>query len=600
MHKGRAAVIWLLILIPTILIGVGSLVLLRHEQERIEQASERALYDRAQLLVDDINVAVSSLQEGLLENLENTPLKDIEETLLQMERENPMIRNTFICKEDGQVLLPVPSELLSPEKKQFLSRYGALFTGRVAWIERKEEGSGQYATSLKPDLILQEEASAISQNDIQQAQEPSQQKQTEPQTVAQQAWGNARSQTIGSISKLARRNFNPNYKAAGSEWATLTGVEKGWMPWYWENEFYMLGYIQALQQGLCYGVEIEMIALLSRLVPALEPAQTSEMLIALEDKNGRIINYVGEGEIIADMKPEVTIPIGAKLPHYRISVYSAGFSYGGSAGQSFMIISSLLVGIFVLSIITGGIMLNAHAKKSQQDAIQKTSFVSNVSHELKTPLTTIRMYTELLHDERVKDPDKRSNYLKIILNESERLSRLVNNVLDFGRLEQGRKHYELTDINLNQLISEVMETQYLRLDKAGFKTTILLPDKPIDIQSDRDALEQVLINVTDNALKYAQAGKELTIQVTQNGPSTLIRIMDRGPSIPRAHQKKIFDKFHRVDDSLTAEKGGSGLGLSIAQRLLQDLNGKLIFEDREGGGAVFTIIIPGEHGAEVT
>lgn len=600
MHKGRAAVIWLLILIPTILIGVGSLVLLRHEQERIEQASERALYDRAQLLVDDINVAVSSLQEGLLENLENTPLKDIEETLLQMERENPMIRNTFICKEDGQVLLPVPSELLSPEKKQFLSRYGALFTGRVAWIERKEEGSGQYAASLKPDLILQEEASAISQNDIQQAQEPSQQKQTEPQTVAQQAWGNARSQTIGSISKLARRNFNPNYKAAGSEWATLTGVEKGWMPWYWENEFYMLGYIQALQQGLCYGVEIEMIALLSRLVPALEPAQTSEMLIALEDKNGRIINYVGEGEIIADMKPEVTIPIGAKLPHYRISVYSAGFSYGGSAGQSFMIISSLLVGIFVLSIITGGIMLNAHAKKSQQDAIQKTSFVSNVSHELKTPLTTIRMYTELLHDERVKDPDKRSNYLKIILNESERLSRLVNNVLDFGRLEQGRKHYELTDINLNQLISEVMETQYLRLDKAGFKTTILLPDKPIDIQSDRDALEQVLINVTDNALKYAQAGKELTIQVTQNGPSTLIRIMDRGPSIPRAHQKKIFDKFHRVDDSLTAEKGGSGLGLSIAQRLLQDLNGKLIFEDREGGGAVFTIIIPGEHGAEVT
>lgn len=600
MHKGRAAVIWLLILIPTILIGVGSLVLLRHEQERIEQASERALYDRAQLLVDDINVAVSSLQEGLLENLENTPLKDIEETLLQMERENPMIRNTFICKEDGQVLLPVPSELLSPEKKQFLSRYGALFTGRVAWIERKEEGSGQYATSLKSDLILQEEASAISQNDIQQAQEPSQQQQTEPQTIAQQAWGNARSQTIGSISKLARRNFNPNYKAAGSEWATLTGVEKGWMPWYWENEFYMLGYIQALQQGLCYGVEIEMMALLSRLVPALEPAQTSEMLIALEDKNGRIINYVGEGEIIADMKPEVTIPIGAKLPHYRISVYSAGFSYGGSAGQSFMIISSLLVGIFVLSIITGGIMLNAHAKKSQQDAIQKTSFVSNVSHELKTPLTTIRMYTELLHDERVKDPDKRSNYLKIILNESERLSRLVNNVLDFGRLEQGRKHYELTDINLNQLISEVMETQYLRLDKAGFKTTILLPDKPIDIQSDRDALEQVLINVTDNALKYAQAGKELTIQVTQNGPSTLIRIMDRGPSIPRAHQKKIFDKFHRVDDSLTAEKGGSGLGLSIAQRLLQDLNGKLIFEDREGGGAVFTITIPGEHGAEVT
>jgi signal transduction histidine kinase len=343
---------------------------------------------------------------------------------------------------------------------------------------------------------------------------------------------------------------------------------------------------------MCYGVEIEMIALLSRLTTSLEAVRTPQTIISLEDKHGKIINYIGDGEISEGVVPTLTIPVGPNLPHYQVSVYSAGFGYGGSLGSSFLLVSSLLVGIFVLSIITGGILLNAHAQKSQRDAIQKTSFVSNVSHELKTPLTTIRMYTELLHEERITDASKRKNYLQVILNESERLSRLVNNVLDFGRLEQGRKKYELNSIDLSALINEVMEGQCLRLDKAGFETHIELPDTPLMVHSDRDALEQILLNITDNALKYARDGKELTVALAKEGSNVLVQIMDRGPGVPKAHQKHIFTKFHRVDDSLTAEQGGSGLGLTIAYRLLHGLGGQLSVHDREGGGAIFSLVIP--------
>jgi signal transduction histidine kinase len=226
------------------------------------------------------------------------------------------------------------------------------------------------------------------------------------------------------------------------------------------------------------------------------------------------------------------------------------------------------------------------------DAMQKTTFVSNVSHELKTPLTSIRMYAELLGEDRIKDPAKQKRYLDVIIAESQRLTRLVNNVLDFSRLEQGRKKYHLIDLELSDFFNQTIEAHRLRIQQAGLELKDEIDEDQAIAQIDRDAIEQVILNVLDNAIKYAADGGEVLITGNRTKNWYEMRIKDRGPGVPAIHQEKIFEKFHRVDDSLTAKQPGTGLGLSIARRILRDLSGDLRYEPREGGGSCFVIRIP--------
>ena len=142
------------------------------------------------------------------------------------------------------------------------------------------------------------------------------------------------------------------------------------------------------------------------------------------------------------------------------------------------------------------------------------------------------------------------------------------------------------------LKQDILQSQKLRIPDDGFQVHFEADNQSYTIQSDRGALEQVLINITDNALKYAREGKDLTVELERQGDEICIHIKDRGPGVPKQHQNRIFEKFHRVDDSLTAEQGGSGLGLSIADRLIRGLGGRLAYQDREGGGAIFTLHLP--------
>ncbi|MCP4727046.1 MAG: HAMP domain-containing histidine kinase [bacterium] len=227
-----------------------------------------------------------------------------------------------------------------------------------------------------------------------------------------------------------------------------------------------------------------------------------------------------------------------------------------------------------------------------KDALQKTSFVSNVSHELKTPLTSIRMYAELLFEGRVKDPEKKKNYLQVIVSESQRLTRLVNNVLDFSRLEQGSKKYHPEQIDLNEFLAEIIESHRLRLKEVGMTLETRFLGEKIIVKADRDAIEQVFINLIDNSVKYAGPGIEIVISLNVNNKGCEIRVEDRGPGVPEADRHKIFEKFHRVDNSLTSKQQGSGLGLSIARKILRDLGGDLVYESRDGGGSCFVVLFP--------
>jgi signal transduction histidine kinase len=167
----------------------------------------------------------------------------------------------------------------------------------------------------------------------------------------------------------------------------------------------------------------------------------------------------------------------------------------------------------------------------------------------------------------------------------------VNNVLDFSRLEQGRKTYHVEALELTGYVRDLVEFHRLRIQEAGLALEMQLPGQDLMIRTDRDALEQVMLNLLDNTIKYAVEGGELTIAVQQREGHCEIRVMDRGSGVPPEHRARIFEKFHRVDDSLTSPQPGSGLGLSIAQGLLQGLDGDLLYEPREGGGSCFVVIL---------
>jgi hypothetical protein len=383
------------------------------------------------------------------------------------------------------------------------------------------------------------------------------------------------------------RGKTPGRAPSGGE---ASADESGWIPWFAENRLFILGWARKSPDGPVYGVELELMTLLSRILLDLPRMSGTGTAWALVDGTGQILHQAGDFPVDGKGSPAVRMPLSHHLPHWEMQAWTDGSRTGD--GMGFFIVSALLLVIFVTAILLGGWILTLQAGRDRRDAARKTSFVSSVSHELKTPLTTIRMYAELLLSGRVGE-GKKDHYLSVIVSESQRLTRLVNNVLDFGRLEQGRKRYRPEVFDLRAPVESLVEAHAVRIRSAGMEPVLRAPGQPVQVFMDRDALEQVFLNLVDNAVKYAAAGKVLTVALVPPARGFAdLRVEDRGPGIPREHREAIFDTFHRVDDSLTSGQPGSGLGLSIARRMMRDLGGDLVFEPLAGGGSCFTARIP--------
>jgi signal transduction histidine kinase len=364
------------------------------------------------------------------------------------------------------------------------------------------------------------------------------------------------------------------------------------MPTLVDGRLHVLGWVQPSGSAEVRGVEVELAALISRLGGALPAEPVSGEGYALRDEQGRVLHQAGAVE--RDATPVLRVPFAAALlPGWDVTAYLTTGSAASGNRVGFFWISVLLVAIFVAAILAGGSLLLWQARRSEEEAAQKTSFVANVSHEFKTPLTTIRLYSELLEQGRVRDKAQGGEYLRTIGRETQRLARLVNNALDFSRLEQGRKKYAREAIDLAAELARLLETHAPRVAEAGLVLKREPPAEPIMVTTDRDALEQIVLNLIDNACKYAIDGGEVTVAVAARPEGGAeIRVSDRGPGVPLEHRERIFEKFHRIDDALTAEKTGAGLGLSIARQLARGLGGELRYEARSGAGAEFVLELP--------
>jgi len=329
--------------------------------------------------------------------------------------------------------------------------------------------------------------------------------------------------------------------------------------------------------------------LLSRLIVDFPKISENNAALVLMDGNGNFMHQFGTMIVDPEAKPVEVISISSLLPHWRIAVFI--YDKGFASTKGFLYLSTILLAIFIAAIISGGILLTRLTLSNMKDARQKTSFVSSVSHELKTPLTSIRMYAELLLSKRVKDKDKIETYLSTIVNESGRLTRLINNVLDFGKLEQGSKKYQLENVEIDRFLEQIIKTHSIRIKNQDLEIKTLIEEGDYTAKTDRDAMEQVILNLLDNALKYAGQGKFIEFVLKKEDAFIVLKICDDGPGIPKEHQHRIFDKFHRIDNSLTSQQPGSGLGLSIAQQIMKDLGGDLCLEPMSPNGTCFIIRI---------
>ena len=291
-------------------------------------------------------------------------------------------------------------------------------------------------------------------------------------------------------------------------------------------------------------------------------------------------------------RPFVASEIGEVLPHWEVAVYLTNPGQLTESARLVTLTLVLLIALALAAILAGGYFFAADTRRQLALARKKTDFVSNVSHELKTPLTSIRMFADLLAEGRVTEPEKRNRYLRIISGESERLTRLVNNVLDFSRLERNRKVYEMRECDLHAVVGRIWETESGRLREAGFSVQWEAAPGPYSVVCDADSVSQVLVNLLSNAEKYATRRREIVLHTGMEDGCFVAEVLDRGPGVPAGLEEKIFEAFYRADDSLASGAQGSGLGLTLARRIARDHGGDVTCRARDGGGAIFRFHIP--------
>jgi signal transduction histidine kinase len=554
MNKRR--IIWyeLLILVPTVVTGAALFLLLGHERERLDRAGLQAAESRAQLMAQSLDGAVAAIQDSYTAWLLTLPASDPAAPLQARADRDPLIRHVFIADPRAGLLLPAAGGRTEDETL-FARRYDALFSGRDLFQDFTRSPNG--------------------------APEPA---------------GSSLSR-YNPLRDLAKRPAGRGLAAAPADSpAVETGYpQTGWMPWHWESRLHWLGWARPGKAAPVFGVELETAALLAYLLPSLQGPGEDGLVLVLRDGNGQPVHQRGAAVLDPGTPPLARLPVGPGLPHWTVEAYAGSSRAAALSGRLFLILSSLLTLIFLTALLAGGALLARQARRDRRDAETKTTFVSNVSHEFKTPLTTLRMYAELLAEDRVTEPAAIKRYLGVMIRETERLTRLVNNVLDFSRLEQGRRKLNPQPVDVAALALGLFEAQAPRLAEAGLALETAGLDSPAVVLTDRDALAQILLNLLDNAIKYAASGKRLLVTLNRLDGRTRLILEDRGPGIPPEHRGRLFEPFHRVDEAITATQPGTGLGLSISRRLLRDMGGDLIFEPAAGGGARFILELPDEN-----
>jgi signal transduction histidine kinase len=256
------------------------------------------------------------------------------------------------------------------------------------------------------------------------------------------------------------------------------------------------------------------------------------------------------------------------------------------------IAKTALIGFIDLMLLAGLGLVWTNVRRELRLSRLKSDFVANVSHELKTPLALIRLYAETLELRRVPSEERKGEYYRVIGKESRRLTQLINNILDFSRIEAGRREYRMVPSDIGAVVRDVVESYRFAIEKLGFSLELSVGDELPPLELDPEAISQAVINLLNNAIKYSSEQKSIKVSVRRELDRVLLSVSDRGIGIPRSEHRRIFEKFYRVETSLLHTTKGSGLGLALVQHITEAHGGRVELASAPGEGSTFTLSLP--------
>jgi signal transduction histidine kinase len=284
------------------------------------------------------------------------------------------------------------------------------------------------------------------------------------------------------------------------------------------------------------------------------------------------------------------IPLGPPLEGYALAAELPGDDPAATLAFRNRTLYIALLVLLYLGIGVGFGLTIREMRRAYQVSRLKTDFVANISHELRTPLTSVRMFAETLRAGRAGSRQEERECVELLASEAERLSKLVEKLLDWSRVESGRRMLQKEPIEVPRLLEQIGDAYRAQQLPATYQTE-LEPGLPT-ISVDRDAMAQVVLNLLHNAVKYTGPHKLIRLRARRAGQSVAIEVEDNGPGVRPQDRKRIFERFYRADDLLSRKTEGTGLGLAISKKIVEAHGGKIELESRPGEGSTFRVILP--------
>ncbi|MBM4310878.1 MAG: HAMP domain-containing histidine kinase [Deltaproteobacteria bacterium] len=356
-----------------------------------------------------------------------------------------------------------------------------------------------------------------------------------------------------------------------------------------DNHLYLFRKIQLNNQLYCQGAVIRLYDLLAHLMRkyfADQPMTRFTHLSLTASGNERIVKTLRAGTV--SLNPVFALQRPLPRPFSFLQAKLTCDTVPGSAARTTL---NRVMILLAATILIGLLVIYKSVRAVVELSERRAGFVSAVTHELKTPLSTIRMYIEMLEQGIARSQDREHEYYRILGSETSRLSRLINNVLEFARIEKRQRRLNRARGTFDDVFQETAAIMQTQIQKAGFVLRIEREENLPECAYDREAMIQILINLIENSLKFGARSpvKELLLRCCREGRRVRISLSDSGPGIPRSALKKIFENFYRVDNDLTRTTGGTGIGLALVKSLVTAMGGRVRAVNNDGPGC--TIII---------
>jgi len=385
---------------------------------------------------------------------------------------------------------------------------------------------------------------------------------------------------------VARLPSEPRTPRQRAKKPSMEGVDElGWRVWYWAEGIHVL-YVWQDERGYRFVAEVSRIKLLSDIVAALPITNDPNYAITMRDSTHKIVYQWGGYRFEPDK------PVREQALSYPLSAWSLAYYQPVQRANPLWVLSPLMMSLVFGSalVIALAIVFYRESVREFRDAQQRVTFVNQVSHELKTPLTNIRMYAELLEAHLSDDAHAQRQKLQVIIAEAQRLSRMISNVLTFARQARKTLRYQPGAWVLDEVVNAVVQQFELAFQAKGIHVQCVL-NTAHTVTFDRDIVEQILGNLLNNVEKYAPNSGLVTVTTEHQNTHLILTVTDQGPGINKAMRSRLFDPFIRGDDGLTEGVSGTGIGLSIARDLARLHGGELCLLNNGQKGAVFQLQI---------